>query len=83
MDYPSFEMFFKQHLRYKQHWNKKVSIKDAVWQPLSSDTHLDGCDYAAGSTFKVFETSNFGWIVFAPDTLTPKGNRPGKCIIRW
>jgi len=58
-------------------------MTDAVWQPLAENTWLNGCEYAAGSQFKCFETTNFGWIVFAPETLTPCGNIPGKRIIKW
>jgi len=84
MDYPGFEQFFKQHLRFKQHWNKKViSMQDATWQTLTADTHLSGCDYAKGSLFKIFETTNFGFIVFGPETKTPNGHTPNKRIIKW
>ena len=84
MQYTSSIDFIKNNLRFKQHWNKKViGLTDAVWQPLSDDTYIDGCEYAKGSLFKVFETNNFGWIVFHPDTLTPSGQRPGKCIIKY
>ena len=80
----SLEQFFKLHLRYKQHWNKKViTSSDAVWQPLTENTWLDGCSYAKGSLFKCFETTNFGWIVFDPNTLTPDGLYPGKRIIKY
>ena len=84
MDYVSPEEFIKRHLRYKQHWNKKViGIRDAVWQTLERDTWMDGCEYAAGSQFKVLETTNFGFVVFGPDTKTPSGAAPGKRIIKW
>jgi hypothetical protein len=84
MEFTNMEQFFKQHLRFKQHWNKKViSMHDAVWQTLTANTWIDGCEYAAGSQFKVFETTNFGWIVFGPETKTPDGNTPGKRIIKW
>jgi len=78
------ELFFRKHLRYKQHWNKKnISMSDAIWQPLEKDTYLDGCVYAKNSLFKVFETTNFGWIVFASGTKTSDGNIPNKRIIRY
>ncbi len=78
------DSFIKSHLRYKQHWNKKlIDIKDAHWQTLEEDVWLDGCEYAKGSQFKVFETTNFGWVVFGPSTLTPDGKTPGKRIIKW
>ncbi len=84
MNFIGLDQFFKQHLRFKQHWNKRcITLKDAVWQPLSTDTWLDGCEYASGSLFKCFETSNFGWIVFGPGTLTPSGNTPDKRIIKY
>lgn len=84
MKYQSLEQFFKSHLRFKQHWNKKrIYSKDAHWQILEENTWLDGCEYAKGSRFKCLETTNFGWIVFDPETLTPNGNTPGKRIIKW
>jgi hypothetical protein len=84
MEYKSIEQFIKEHLRYKQHWNKKqISMQDAHWQELKNDTHVGGIDYAKGSIFKVFETRNFGWIVFRRESLTPAGNTPGKFIHKW
>ena len=78
------EQFFKEHLRVKQHWNKRViDLTNAVWQTLAADIWLDGCEYAKGSQFKVFETRNFGWIVFDKATRTPDGNVPGKHIIKY
>ena len=84
MTYPSLEQFFKQHLRFRQHWNKKqIRMEDAVWQTLDSDTFLDGIEYAKGSEFKIFETTNFGFIVFGPESKTPSGDIPGKRIIKY
>jgi hypothetical protein len=84
MQFADLGHFIKSHLRYKQHWNKKViGLTDAVWQTLTEDTWIDGVAYAKDSQFKVFETSNFGWIVFHPDTKTPDGKIPGKRIIKW
>lgn len=84
MKYESIEYFIKKHIRFKQHWNKKViKMTDAVWQPLSEDTYIDGQEYAAGSMFKVFETTNFGWIVFDGNTKCPNGNIPNRRIIKW
>ena len=84
MNYIELEQFFKRYLRTKQHWNKKViSMSDAIWQTLTDDIWLDGCEYAKGSQFKVFETTNFGWIVFEPETKTPSGNIPDKRIIKY
>jgi len=84
MNFINLDSFFKKHLRFKQHWNKKIiSMSDAIWQELEKDTWLNGCEYAKGSQFKCFETTNFGWIVFAPNTLTSNGNVPGKRIIKY
>lgn len=84
MDYVSLSDFIKNHLRYKQHWNKKtISMSDAQWQTLSNDTFLDGSCYAQGSQFKVFETTNFGWVVFGPETKSPNGHVPNKRILKW
>ena len=84
MNYSGLDDFFKKHLRFKQHWNKKrISTMDAVWQTLTEHTWLDGCEYAKGSEFKCFETENFGWIIFKDNTRTPSGHVPGKRIIKW
>lgn len=84
MKYENISDFIKNHLRHKQHWNKKnISMQDAKWQELEDDTYLGGIEYAKGSRFKVFETQNFGWIVFEPDTKTPDGNVPGRRIHKW
>lgn len=84
MEYYTVEQFIKKHLKYKQHWNKKIiSLKDAKPQFLENDTHIGGIDYAKGSEFKVFETTNFGWVTFHRDTKTPDGHIPGKLIQKW
>jgi hypothetical protein len=78
------EAFIKKHIRYQQHWNKKlIDRASAKWQELEEDTFLDNCVYSRGSKFKVFETTNFGWIVFSTETRTPEGNTPNKRIIKW
>ena len=80
----STDEFIKRHLRFGQHWNKKsIKLEDAKFQTLENDTYVDGITYAAGSQFKVFETANFGWIVFKADSLTPEGHRPGRFIHKW
>ena len=84
MNYNGIEHFIKTHLRYKQHWKKKIILmSDAVWQTSEDDTSLGNCSYAKGSQFKVFETQNFGWVVFAPGTKTPSGDEPNRCIHKW
>jgi hypothetical protein len=76
--------FIRMHLRFGKHWNKKnIGIGDAKWQELKEDTWLGGYEYAKGSQFKVFETTNFGWVVFRPDTKTPTGQIPGRKILKW
>lgn len=82
--YASVDEFIKKHLRTKQHWNKKlITMKDAIWQKLEEPTYLGNCTFAAGSTFKVFETQNFGWIVFDQNTKTVEGNTPNNRIFKW
>lgn len=84
MQYFTVEEFIKKHLRFKQHWKKKViSMQDAEFQRLEADSHIGGIEYAEGSIFKVFETSNFGWVVFKRTSLTPDGNVPGRFIHKW
>lgn len=83
MRYMDSVQFAKEYIRYKQHWNKKqVGMTDALWQPLSEDTWINGITYAAGSQFKVFETQNFGWIVFAPGTKNADGHPVLRRIIK-
>jgi hypothetical protein len=83
-DFKSTDEFIKLHIRTGQHWNKKViTMSDAKWQTLARDTYIDGITFAAGSKFKVFETSNFGWIVFGPESLTPSGNTPSRRIFKY
>ena len=84
MKFYNVEDFIKNHLRTGQHWNKKmIMMEDAKPQTLKEDSHIGGCEYAAGSEFKVFETQNFGWICFKGNTKTPDGKVPGKIIHKW
>jgi hypothetical protein len=47
--------------------NRKItSIEKAEWRELTKPINLDGCDFPAGAKYKVFETTNFGWVVIAP-----------------
>lgn len=84
MKYESVADFIKKHLRFKQHWNKKIiTMQDAKWQPLHEDTWIDGISFCRGSVFKVFETTNFGWIVFHNTAQTIDGNSPIRRIFKW
>jgi hypothetical protein len=84
MKYPSINQFIKDHIRYKQHWNKRViSLTDAHWQSLEDDTFIHRWPFAKGSQFKVFESTNFGWLVFHPDTVLTNGSKPIKRIFKW
>ena len=83
INYPDLMTFVADHIRYKQHWNKRViSLTDAVWQTLDNHTFIDHWTFAVGSQFKVFETSNFGWIVFGPDTRLMDGSKPIRRIFK-
>lgn len=62
--------------------NPKLSLKDAEWQTLEEDTIFEGIAYAKGSRFKIFETEDFGHVVFSPGTLTPSGEVPAKLLHR-
>jgi len=84
----SVDEFIKQHLRHGQHHRKRIiDMKAAIWQKLERDMTL--CDsnncyqFSKDSEFKVFETTNFGWIVFHPDSRTPEGAIPGRRIFKW
>lgn len=84
MTYTSIEQFINKHLRFKQHWNKKtISSENAHWQFLDDDTYIDGIPYSKNSQFKVFETNNFGWIVFHHSTKTVNGDTPNKFMHKW
>lgn len=84
MDYPGTEKFIKDHIRYKQHWKRKhIGVQDAKWQPLANDTWIEGQEFAKGSQFKVFETQNFGYVVFHPESKTPTGNVPHRRIFKF
>jgi len=63
--------------------NKKRSLEFAVWKTLEEDTWFNGIEYAKGSRYKIWETENFGWVAFAPDSKTPDGNTPGKRIHKF
>lgn len=41
-------------------------LKNAKWQTLDKPTNMEGYGIPAGAQYKVFETKNFGWVVFAP-----------------
>lgn len=58
-------------------------MSDAKWQQLNESTWIDGIEFATGCKFKVFETTNFGWIVFSPGSKTVDGNKPGRRIFKW
>ena len=62
---------------------KVRSLHDAEEQTLLEDTLVDGIPFRAGSTFKVFETENFGWVFFSSDAMTPEGMVPGRRIFRF
>jgi hypothetical protein len=59
------------------------TLDKAEWRTLEEDTMFQGIMYAKGSKFKVFETKNFGWVVFATGTRTPTGNVPGRLVHQY
>lgn len=63
--------------------NPKRTMQNAKWITLSEDVWFDGYEYAKGSQYKVFETPNFGWVVFHLDTRTPNGNIPFRRIHKF
>ena len=84
MNYISLDDFFNRYLRTEQHWNKKrILLSDAVWQELKEDTFLFGMEIPKGSVFKCFETTNFGYVAFAPDTVNCQGVKLHKRIYRY
>jgi hypothetical protein len=62
---------------------KLKKLENAKWQTLEDDTIFQSIPYAKGSQFKVFETKNFGWVVFHQDTKTPEGHTPGRLIHKY
>jgi|HubBroStandDraft_2_1064218.scaffolds.fasta_scaffold271064_3 hypothetical protein len=57
-------------------------LETAKWRGLPEDTNIEGISFPKGARFKVFETANFGWVVFAP-TKTVEGNEPARRIFKW
>lgn len=62
---------------------KHLTLANAQWKVLDVDSWFNGIEYAAGSRYKIFETQDFGWVIFHSDSKTPDGNRPGKFIHRY
>jgi hypothetical protein len=58
--------------------NPRLRFDRAVWRTLDEDITFEGIRYAKGSRYKIFESENFGHVMFAPETLTPEGSTPGK-----
>jgi hypothetical protein len=84
MKHENISDFIKGHLRFEQHWRKKhIDMCDAKWQTLAEDTFIGDSSYRKGSQFKVFETRNFGWIVFTSDTKTADGLTSYRRILKW
>lgn len=83
IDYQDTGQFIKTHMGKFRNGRYARKLSDTVWQELERDTYLDNCVYAKGSKFKVWETSNFGWIAFHPDTKTADGHIPNKRLLRY
>jgi hypothetical protein len=62
---------------------KSITLAKAEWHKLQHDTNFEGINFKAGSLFKFWETQNFGWVCFHPNSLTPDGNKPGKYLFRY
>lgn len=84
MKYKSVVDFFP-HSPYvgRSYRRSTPKMNKAKWQTLSEDTSVDGIPFAAGSEYKVFETSNFGWVVFSSTARTPSGDIPGRRIFKY
>ena len=59
------------------------SMKQAQMQTLKEDTKVEGVEFAKGSQYKVFETKNFGWLVFHSSSKTPSGGTPSRIIFQY
>lgn len=60
-----------------------LSLKNAKWNTLDEDSNFDGIEYAKGSQYKFFETTDFGFVVFSRESKTPSGDIPGKFWHRY
>lgn len=76
----SLESFFPKHSDRRK---KLMYLSNAQWQTLKQDTMIEGIKFSVGSRYKVFETKNFGWIVFDSKSVTPDGNIPGRRIFKF
>lgn len=53
---------------------KGKSMKTSKWQVSTQDITLgNGKVIPAGAEYKAFESTNFGWLIFAPGTRTQDG----------
>ena len=85
MKYKTVNDFFPQNLESlaKNVRTRVYSLRNAEWRRLEDDTYVDGITYAKGSEYKVFETTNFGWVVFKPESKSPCGATPNKFIHKF
>ncbi len=58
------------------------SVAHAPWTALLEDIDFMGFVFAAGSTYKAFETKNAGWVCFHPNTKTPNGGVAHRRLFR-
>lgn len=82
MKHKSVGDFFPQQ-NIISHKPRKLVQMPQNWSVLAEDTAIDGISFAAGSQYKAFETKNFGWVVFHPDSKCPDGNTPGRRIFKF
>jgi hypothetical protein len=61
----------------------RPGITEAKWKPLVEDIHFERINWTKGTEYKMWETENFGYVAFKPDTLTAKGTIPNKRIFRF
>ena len=61
----------------------KLGTEFSEWRVLDNDTWFNGYEYATGSKFRVFESENFGHVVFDQNSKTPNGEIPGKFSHRF
>lgn len=63
--------------------NKRLNLNNAKWHTCTEDTMFDGFRYAKGSRYKYWEGRDFGFVCFAPDSLTPDGSKPGRFLHKY
>lgn len=60
-----------------------ANMGNAEWKELPEDMWMEQWQFSKGSLVKVFETKNFGWIVFHASAKLTNGAEPVRRIFKW